>query len=39
MITLKSDKPKKGFHVVTVDGMPKVFPTLVKALKYIAARY
>ncbi len=36
MIKLKS---LKGIHIVTVNGTPKVFATLIEALKYIAARY
>lgn len=36
MINLKS---LNGLHLVSVNGVPKVFPTLVAALKYIAARY
>lgn len=36
MINFKSDK---GTHVVTVNGIPRVFPTLLNALKYIASRY
>lgn len=36
MINFKTDK---GIHIVTVNGTPRVFATLIQALKYIAARY
>ena len=36
MITMKSNK---DFHIVTVNGTPRVFATLIEALKYVAARY
>lgn len=36
MITFKKTK---GDYIVTVNGMPRVFATLLQALKYIAARY
>ncbi len=36
MINFKSNKES---HVVTVNDIPRVFPTLISALKYIASRY
>ena len=36
MIRLKTIK---RYHIVKVNGRPRVFETLTEALKYIAARY
>ena len=32
-------KTTKGEHIVTIKGEPRVFDTLIDALKYIASRY
>ena len=32
-------RTEKNIHIVTVNGTPRVFATLIEALKYIAARY